>query len=93
MYATLIGAPICLIGCATCLILHASIHTSAVLLLVVASLALVVAVIVSIKWVLTLNAHSVLLTSCFIVEGVTWLMYKRQGGARHKGVSPLHYAY
>jgi len=75
IYASLLVAPVCLLGSTSCLILHASAH-SAPLLAALASLLLISTLAVSLHWARSVDKHCVLVTSCLLIEGATWLRHR-----------------
>lgn len=75
IYASILAAPVCLLGCTSCLLVHAVQHSSP-LLAALATMLLVLTLAVSLHMARSIDNHCVLLTSCLLVEGATWLRHR-----------------
>jgi len=80
VYAALVAGPLSVLGCAGCLFLHAAAH-GAVALMTGSILAMVLGLALSRHWFKSASTHCVLLTSCLLVEGVTWLRHSVRSAA------------
>ena len=75
IYAALVAGPLSVLGCAGCLLLNAASH-GAVALMAVSVVAMVLGLGVSRHWLKSTSTHCVLLSSCLLVEGATWLSHQ-----------------
>ena len=85
LYASLGAAPLGMLGCAACLLIHAAAHGATALIMLTCG-GMVAALVFGAQCAHALNAHRVLLTSCLLVEGGTWLRHSQKISGRAKGL-------